>query len=658
MKIKKRVLSSLLCACLISPAIFSNVNAQENQCPDLFDLEKPIEGIVGDMLVNEDTENAKLYLAKKKEALTFKGTLYVKPIKDRLKCVEDANYPDYEEFPQEEKERLEAELQAKKKAYEDAKKAYDDCTDKNSEDGKNLKTKMDAAKNEYDDYAKNLERMKKRTRDLTLSNLDFSMTATFTLPEGVKFKDEKPTATLESGGKFEVKSTSLNGKTLTVVMQLTGQGTKGADGKDKYYKYDTMANAVKTAPDTLSLTLSNAEFEDNIKSGKKNGENLTISGTVGGKFSADATDPDVTGGGLTVNFKFDFNCEQSDTGKDFALKNDTNNKNIQLTLTIPYDVKYEFESRTNGKVLPQDVKDKLPNPYEVEKGKTATVDEKGTEKVTFDNVELTDGRWIFNKWDKTKVENVSSDVIFKGFWKFEKVYKVNYEFKSNTSDKELPQEVKKLLPQEEKYYSIQKVKPKDVTPKEVKVGNDTWTFKGFDKNEIMLKDGENKFIGSWECKTKQVPTPTPFEKVYKVSYEFKSNTSDKELPQEVKKLLPQEEKYYSIQKVKPKDVTPKEVKVGNDTWTFKGFDKNEIMLKDGENKFIGSWECKTKQVPTPDPVPTPNPGLDEDEDENNNNDKKQNDKEQKLPQTNIAGNSLLTLALSAIAVVFSKKKRK
>ena len=34
MKIKKRVLSSLLCACLISPAIFSNVNAQENQCPD------------------------------------------------------------------------------------------------------------------------------------------------------------------------------------------------------------------------------------------------------------------------------------------------------------------------------------------------------------------------------------------------------------------------------------------------------------------------------------------------------------------------------------------------------------------------------------------------------------------------------------------------
>lgn len=566
MKIKKRVLSSLLCACLISPAIFSNVNAQEGQCPDFGDLENPIEGIVGDMLVNEDTENAKLYLAKKKEALTFKGTLYVKPIKDRLKCVEDMYVPKYDNLPQKTKQELENNLKTSKEAYEKAKKAYDECKDKNSEEGKRLKSEMDSKKQEYDEYDKTKKRAKKGTQDFTIDNLDFSMTATFTLPEGIKFKDEKPTATLESGGKFEVKSTSLNGKTLTVVMQLTGQGTKGADGKDKYYKYDTMANAVKTAPDTLYLTLSNAEFEDNIKSGKKNGENLTISGTVGGKFSADATDPDTTGGGFPVNFKFDFNSEQSDSGKDFALKNDTNNKNIQLTLTIPYDVKYEFESRTNGKDLPQDVKDKLPKPYEVEKGKTATVDEKGTEKVTFDNVELTDGRWIFNKWDKTKVENVSSDVIFKGFWKFEKVYKVNYEFKSNTSDKELPQEVKKLLPQEEKYYSIQKVKPKDVTPKEVKVGNDTWTFKGFDKNEITLKDGENK--------------------------------------------------------------------------------------------FIGSWECKTKQVPTPDPVPTPNPGLDEDEDENNNNDKKQNDKEQKLPQTNIAGNSLLTLALSAIAVVFSKKKRK
>ena len=648
MKIKKRVLSSLLCACLISPAIFSNVNAQENQCPDFSTMNPDATfNLKGDILVNQDTEHDKLYLAKKKEILKFKGTLDVTPIKNKLEEVKEMVLPNSKAITE-----LKNQLKSKEENLSKLKEQLKN-TDKKSENYKKLEEQVTSLNAEIEEIKTQLKAVDEFMQNINVSCLTFSMTAKFTLPEGVKFKDEKPTAKLEGNSKFEVKSTTLNGKTVTVVMQLKDQDIKGT-----YDKFTKMDDAVKNCEDTLVLSLSDAEFEDSVKNGKHNGESLVANGDVVGNFSAKAT----IISGNSANFKFVMKSEQSDSGKDFALKNDTNNKNIQLTLTIPYDVKYEFESTTNGKDLPQDVKDKLPKPYEVEKGKTATVDEKGTEKVTFDNVELADGRWIFNNWDKTKVENVSSDVIFKGFWKFEKVYKVNYEFKSNTSDKELPQEVKKLLPQEEKYYSIQKVKPKDVTPKEVKVGNDTWTFKGFDKNEITLKDGENKFIGSWECKTKQVPTPTPFEKVYKVSYEFKSNTSDKELPQEVKKLLPQEEKYYSIQKVKPKDVTPKEVKVGNDTWTFKGFDKNEITLKDGENKFIGSWECKTKQVPTPDPVPTPNPtlnpGLDEDEDENNNNDKKQNDKEQKLPQTNIAGNSLLTLALSAIAVVFSKKKRK
>ena len=642
MKIKKRVLSSLLCACLISPAIFSNVNAQENQCPDFSTMNPDATfNLKGDILVNQDTEHDKLYLAKKKEILKFKGTLDVTPIKNKLEEVKEMVLPNSKAITE-----LKNQLKSKEENLSKLKEQLKN-TDKKSENYKKLEEQVTSLNAEIEGIKTQLKAVDEFMQNINVSCLTFSMTAKFTLPEGVKFKDEKPTAKLEGNSKFEVKSTTLNGKTVTVVMQLKDQDIQGT-----YDKFTKMDDAVKNCEDTLVLSLSDAEFEDSVKNGNHNGESLVANGDVVGNFSAKAT----IISGNSANFKFVMKSEQSDTGKDFALKNDTNNKNIQLTLTIPYDVKYEFESRTNGKDLPQDVKDKLPKPYEVEKGKTATVDEKGTEKVTFDNVELTDGRWIFNKWDKTKVENVSSDVIFKGFWKFEKVYKVNYEFKSNTSDKELPQEVKKLLPQEEKYYNIQKVKPKDVTPKEVKVGNDTWTFKGFDKNEITLKDGENKFIGSWECKTKQVPTPTPFEKVYKVSYEFKSNTSDKELPQEVKKLLPQEEKYYNIQKVKPKDVTPKEVKVGNDTWTFKGFDKNEITLKDGENKFIGSWECKTKQVPTP--TPTPNPGLDEDEDENNNNDKKQNDKEQKLPQTNIAGNSLLTLTLSAIAVVFSKKKRK
>ena len=101
---------------------------------------------------------------------------------------------------------------------------------------------------------------------------------------------------------------------------------------------------------------------------------------------------------------------------------------------------------------------------------------------------------------------------------FEKVFKqftVQYEFKSLTADKELPEEVTALLPKDPAGYGrdtdIKAIAP-DKT--EVKVDGGTWTFKGFDKDskkatmENADGDGNVKFTGTWEFTPKD-PDPLP-----------------------------------------------------------------------------------------------------------------------------------------------------
>ena len=134
--------------------------------------------------------------------------------------------------------------------------------------------------------------------------------------------------------------------------------------------------------------------------------------------------------------------------------------------------------------------------------------------------------------DATKASNEKYDYIFKG-WSpaikdatedavytavFEKVFKqftVQYEFKSITADKELPEEVTALLPKDSAGYGrgtdIKAIAPAKT---EVKVDGGTWTFKGFDKDskkatmENADGDGNVKFTGTWEFTPKD-PDPLP-----------------------------------------------------------------------------------------------------------------------------------------------------
>lgn len=123
--------------------------------------------------------------------------------------------------------------------------------------------------------------------------------------------------------------------------------------------------------------------------------------------------------------------------------------------------------------------------------------------------------YIFKGWSPA-IKDATEDAVYTAV--FEKVFKqfrVQYEFKSLTADKELPEEVMALLPKDLAGYGrdtdIKAIAPAKT---EVKVDGGTWTFKGFDKDskkatmENADNDGNVKFTGTWEFTPKD-PAPLP-----------------------------------------------------------------------------------------------------------------------------------------------------
>lgn len=113
--------------------------------------------------------------------------------------------------------------------------------------------------------------------------------------------------------------------------------------------------------------------------------------------------------------------------------------------------------------------------------------------------------YIFKGWSPA-IKDATEDAVYTAvFEKVFKQFKVLYEFKNLTADKELPEEVTALLPKDPAGYgrgtNIKAIAPAKT---EVKVDGGTWTFKGFDKDskkatmENADGDGNVKFTGTWE----------------------------------------------------------------------------------------------------------------------------------------------------------------
>ena len=257
----------------------------------------------------------------------------------------------------------------------------------------------------------------------------------------------------------------------------------------------------------------------------------------------------------------------------------------QVTTDLLYEKKHEFVSGTAGKELPQEIKDLTPETEKnLENGTKATP----TQPVKTE-VKTADGTWTFKSYDKAEETINGSDVKFVGTWDFTPAptYKATHEFVSGTAGKDLPQAVKDLLPADKpdladgtRATSTQPVKT------EVETSDGSWSFQSYDKNEATINGADAKFVGTWTFVAKPSPAPT-----YKATHEFVSGTAGKELPQEVKALLPTDKSDLEDgSKTTPTQPVKTEVKTADGTWTFKSYDKNEDTINGADAHFVATWE--------------------------------------------------------------------
>ena len=255
----------------------------------------------------------------------------------------------------------------------------------------------------------------------------------------------------------------------------------------------------------------------------------------------------------------------------------------QVTTDLLYEKKHEFVSGAAGKELPQEIKDLTPETEKnLENGTKATP----TQPVKTE-VKTTDGTWTFKSYDKAEETINGADAHFVGTWEFTATpsltYKAVHEFVSGTAGKELPQEVKSLLPSDKPDLADgTKATPTQPMKTEVKTADGTWTFKSYDKAEETINGADAHFVGTWDF----TPAPT-----YKVTHEFVSGTAGKELPQAVKDLLPSDKSDLADgTKATPTQPVKTEVKTADGTWTFKSYDKAEETINGADAHFVGTWD--------------------------------------------------------------------
>ena len=257
------------------------------------------------------------------------------------------------------------------------------------------------------------------------------------------------------------------------------------------------------------------------------------------------------------------------------------------TPSSTYKAVHEFVSGTAGKELPQAVKSLLPT----DKSDLANGTKATPAQPVKTEVQTADGTWTFKSYDKNEDTINGADAHFVATWEFtatpSSTYKAVHEFVSGTAGKELPQEVKALLPTDKSDLADgTKTTPTQPVKTEVETSDGTWSFQSYDKNEATINGADAKFVGTWTFVAKPSPAPT-----YKATHEFVSGTAGKELPQEVKALLPSDKSDLADgTKATPTQPSKTDVKTTEGTWTFKSYDKAEETINGADARFVGTWD--------------------------------------------------------------------
>lgn len=255
-----------------------------------------------------------------------------------------------------------------------------------------------------------------------------------------------------------------------------------------------------------------------------------------------------------------------------------------------YVVKATFVSGTDGRELPDEVRNALPSDQTgLSIGETVNPPMSVGTTVVEHRKSMELGEWTLAGWDKDSVTVTGDGQYFVGTWTF-KPYTamVSYAYASGTEDRVLPAS---LQPPADCTYCV----GEDVTPRVPETVHDekyesltlgTWTLTGWDKYFAIVPNEEVIFVGQWIFRPE----------VATVNYKFNSGTSDRELPLELQELMTSVEKNVGdnagILDTIPTtfDEYKNGLKIG--TWTLTGWDQNAAIVTNSGAQFNATWEYK------------------------------------------------------------------
>lgn len=307
------------------------------------------------------------------------------------------------------------------------------------------------------------------------------------------------------------------------------------------------------------------------------------------------------------------------------------NHNVAPKATQGYSVIPKFVSGTAGKKLPDGVENQIPqSAIDAPKGFKYKL------KTDFKEVKADGGTWKFKRWEKVnadgtttvvtnEVQVINDDINLNGVWEFEKdapanKFKVLYRFIAVPDDMDLPEAVKNKKPAD-KYDVPNGTKINLPKFDDVKVDGGTWKFITWKvpknnqvepiENEATVENDDLRLQGEWKF-----VKDTIVEK-YNVTFRFESATADKELPDEVKAKLPENQSgVESGTEITLEKFT--DVKVEGGTWKFVGWRRtlgndaidveDKIKVDNQDLNFVGRWifEEDKKTEPQQKPEVKPN----------------------------------------------------
>ena len=252
-----------------------------------------------------------------------------------------------------------------------------------------------------------------------------------------------------------------------------------------------------------------------------------------------------------------------------------------------YQADYRFESATAGKNLPSAITSLTPSDSETyENGNTVSA--KQPSQTTYTDT-VNDGTWTFKGYDAASAVVNKADVEFVGKWAFEaNKYQATYSFASATAGKQLPAALTALTPSDSATYengnTVSAKQPSQTTYTDT-VNDGTWTFKGYDAANAVVNKSDVAFVGKWAFEAKK----------YQAIYRFESETSGKAFPSAIAALTPSDSTTYvngaSVSAQQPSQTTYTDT-VNDGTWTFKGYDADNVVINKSDVSFVGKWEFK------------------------------------------------------------------